>query len=67
MRPLGGIFRLLPNLNAKRPNRYRVLYITFSVVLLLLLLSYYLVVAFSWLERKQRPDLRRRRPKPKAY
>merc|ERR1712228_1003387 len=50
--------KLIPNLNAKRPNRFRVLYITFAVVAFLLLLSYYIVVLMTWMERKQQPDLK---------
>ena len=53
--------KLLSTLNSKRPNRFRVLYITFGVVAFLLLVSYYIVVFLSWMERKQKPDLIRRR------
>jgi hypothetical protein len=53
--------KLIPNLNRKRPNRLRVLYVTFGVVAFLLLLSYYLIVLMTWMERKQKPDLKRRR------
>ncbi|QDZ20774.1 hypothetical protein HOP50_04g32960 [Chloropicon primus] len=52
---------ILPNLNSQRPDRYRVLYITFSVIVALILLSYYIVVFLTWSERRQRPDLRKRR------
>ena len=57
--------KMMPNLNRKRPNRLRVLYVTFGVVAFLLLLSYYLIVFMTWMERTQKPDLKRRRNRKK--
>mmetsp|Transcript_10041 Transcript_10041/g.18940 ORF Transcript_10041/g.18940 Transcript_10041/m.18940 type:complete len:293 (+) Transcript_10041:154-1032(+) len=53
--------KLLKNLNRRRPDRFRAIYFTSAVVAFLVLVSYYLVVFLSWMERKQQPDLRRRK------
>ena len=57
----GSFHTMLSGLNKQRPGRYRVLYVTFAVLVALALLSYYLVVLLSWFERRTRPDLVRRR------
>ena len=50
--------KIIPALVRMKPNRYRALYFACLIIGMLFLIAYYTIVGLTWIERRQRPDLR---------